>query len=63
MLFLNQFLTYLYHNKDHKFDLKITALAEEVLGESLTFFNGLLEDPNIWTSDFDPLGGDLDANS
>lgn len=32
-------------------DEKLSAIAEEVLGNSINYFRGLLEDPNIWISD------------
>jgi len=48
----------LYDNKDQEFDERVSAIAEDILANSLTFYKGLLEDPNIWESDFaefDPL--------
>ena len=38
-------LAYSSEDDDHQAD------AEEILANSITFFKGLLEDPNIWTSD------------
>lgn len=35
---------------------KLSSLAEEVLGNAIGYFKGLLEDPNIWISDM--LGWD-----
>lgn len=38
-------------------ELKLSSLAEEVLGNAINYFKGLLDDPNIWISDmigFDP---------
>ena len=32
-------------------DPKESAAAEEILGNALGYFIGLLEDPNIWASD------------
>ena len=37
------------------------AEAEEILGNAITYFKGLLEDPNIWISDmigYEPLKQD-----
>lgn len=36
---------------------KLVSLSEEILGNSIRFFKGVLEDSNIWKSDmleFDP---------
>ena len=32
-------------------DEKLSAVAEEILGNSIAYFKGLLEDPAIWKSD------------
>lgn len=32
-------------------DKKLSSLAEEILGNALLYFNGMLEDANIWISD------------
>ena len=37
-----------YQNSD---DEKLSAVAEEILGNSIAYFKGLLEDPSIWRSD------------
>lgn len=37
-----------YQNSE---DEKLSAVAEEILGNSIAYFKGLLEDPSIWRSD------------
>lgn len=37
-----------YQNSE---DEKLSAVAEEILGNSIAYFKGLLEDPYIWRSD------------
>ena len=32
-------------------DTKVAAKGEEIIGFALDYFRGLLEDPNVWTSD------------
>jgi len=45
-----------YLNEGDKYDQKLSAIAEEVLGKAIRYFTGLLEDPNIWTSDMMGFG-------
>lgn len=40
-----------YTNQGEKYDEKLSAIAEEIIGNSINYFKGLLEDPNIWVSD------------
>jgi len=41
-----------YQNRDAdqygKYDEKLSALAEDCLGRSISYFRGLLESPSIW---------------
>lgn len=46
-----------YLNEGDKYDQKLSAIAEEVLGKAVSYFTGLLEDPNIWSSDMMGFGG------
>jgi hypothetical protein len=59
LIFINEFVDFMYLNRDQLFDEKVSAIAEDILANSLHYHNGLLQDPNIWLSDqcdFDPLG-------
>ena len=47
-------------NEGDKYDQKLSAIAEEVLGKAIGYFTGLLEDPNIWTSDMMGFGGEVE---
>lgn len=40
-----------YVNAGDKYDEKLSAIAEEIIGNSIDYFHGILEDPNIWVSD------------
>ena len=49
-----------YLNEGNKYDQKLSAIAEELLGKAMSYFTGLLEDPNIWTSDMMGFGGEAE---
>ena len=44
-----------YFNPDD-FEEKFMGVAEDVIGNALDYFRGLLEDPNVWPSDMAGFG-------